>query len=313
VSSGFIDLRQNDLAENSGASFWPSFTDIMMVIVMIFMLASTVLMLRNYELVEELRSTMKAEQEAAEEARVATQTNATLEEQLDQAQHYISELRMQIMQQSEANKLQNQMLTERDTRISELSQLSEEQNRLIEQQIIIISQTETDLSDERQKSETLADALQFKSDEFTELNQRFIVIGSRLKEQQKKLSDLQQQHKSSNQQLILVRGEYDQLKVKYDKLVKPARTTRGKYVVDIRYEKLKSGVKRIQYKLPGWKIFKTVSYKELHKQLVKLKKSHPRSLYTKIIIPEVSGLSYIEAWDFMKEILDRYDYYAQAP
>lgn len=49
MSSAFIDLRQNELSESSGASFWPSFTDIMMVIVMIFMLASTVLMLRNYD------------------------------------------------------------------------------------------------------------------------------------------------------------------------------------------------------------------------------------------------------------------------
>lgn len=311
MSSAFIDLRQNELSESSGASFWPSFTDIMMVIVMIFMLASTVLMLRNYELVEELRSTMAAEQQAAEEARMATQTNATLEEQIDQAQHYISELRMQIMQQTEANKLQAQMLAEREARLTAQSLLSEEQNRLIEQQIIIISQTESDLTDELQKSEKLGEALQLKSDEFTELNQQFIVIGERNKEQQKKLSDLEQKHKSSNQQLILVRGEYDQLKVKYDKLVKPARTTKGKYVVDIRYEKIKSGVKRIQYKLPGWKLFKTVSYKELHQQLAKLKKSHPKSLYTKIIIPEVSGLSYIEAWDFMKEILDKYDYYSQ--
>ncbi len=311
MSSAFIDLRQNDLSESGSASFWPSFTDIMMVIVMIFMLASTVLILRNYELVEELRSTMVAEQEAAEEARVATQTNVTLEEQLDQAQHSISEMRMQIMQQSEANKLQNQMLAERDGRIDELIQLSEEQNQLIEQQIIIISQTETDLIDERHKSERLGEALQFKSDEFTELNQRFIVIDKERKEQQKKLSDLELQYKSSNQQLILVRGEYDQLKVKYDKLVQPARTTRGKYVVDIRFEKLKSGNKRSQYKLPGSKSFKTVSYKELHQQLAKLKRAHPKSLYTKIIIPEVSGLSYIEAWDFMKEILDKYDYYAQ--
>lgn len=311
MGSTFIDLRQNGLSESSGASFWPSFTDIMMVIVMIFMLASTVLILRNYELVEELRSTMAAEQQAAEEARVATQTNATLEEQIDQAQHYISELRMQIMQQNEANKLQNQMLAERSARIDELSRVSGEQNELIQQQLIIISQAEADLSDERMKSENLGSELELKRTELSELNQRIIVIDTQNRERQKQLSELEQQFKSSNQQLILVRGEYDQLKVKYDKLVKPARTTKGKYVVDIRYEKLKSGVKRIQYKLPGWDAFKTVSYDELHQQLSKLKKSHPRSLYTKIIIPEVSGLSYIEAWDFMKEILDKYDYYAQ--
>ena len=311
MSSGFIDLRQNHHAEDSGASFWPSFTDIMMVIVMIFMLASTVLMLRNYELVEELRSTMAAEQQAAEEVRMATQTNATLEEQNDQAQQYISELRMQIMQQGEANKLQNQMLAERGIRIDELTRINTEQNDLIQQQIIVISQSEADLTDERLNSDKLGSELQLKLSELSELNQRVVLINTRNLEQQNQLTTLEQQFKDSAQQLTLVHGQYDQLKVKYDKLVKPARTTRGKYVVDIRYEKLKSGVKRIQYKLPGWKLFKTVGYDELHQQLEKLKKSHPKSLYTKIIIPEVSGLSYIEAWDFMREILDRYDYYGQ--
>lgn len=311
MSSTFIDLRQNHLSESSGASFWPSFTDIMMVIVMIFMLASTVLILRNYELVEELRATMAAEKEASEEARVATQTNVTLEEQIDQAQQYISELRMQIMQQNEANKLQNQMLAERDARIEELVRVAAEQYELLQQKIVIISQAETDLADERLKSDKLVDELQLKLSELRELNQRIVIIDAQNREQQKQLSDMELQFKNSNQQLILVRGDYDQLKVKYDKLVKPARTTKGKYVVDIRYEKLKSGEKRIQLKLPGWDGFKTVSYKELHQQLGNLMKSHPKSLYTKIIIPEVSGLSYIEAWDFMKEILDKYDYYSQ--
>jgi myosin heavy subunit len=283
----------------------------MMVIVMIFMLASTVLILRNYELVEELRATMAAEKEASEEARVATQTNVTLEEQIDQAQQYISELRMQIMQQNEANKLQNQMLAERDARIEELVRVAAEQYELLQQKIVIISQAETDLADERLKSDKLVDELQLKLSELRELNQRIVIIDAQNREQQKQLSDMELQFKNSNQQLILVRGDYDQLKVKYDKLVKPARTTKGKYVVDIRYEKLKSGEKRIQLKLPGWDGFKTVSYKELHQQLGNLMKSHPKSLYTKIIIPEVSGLSYIEAWDFMKEILDKYDYYSQ--
>ena len=45
-------------------SFWPSFTDIMMVVVMIFMIASTVLMLRNWELVQKLRATIEAEHAA---------------------------------------------------------------------------------------------------------------------------------------------------------------------------------------------------------------------------------------------------------
>ena len=55
MSSGdFIDLRLNREGEDHNESFWPSFTDIMTVIVMIFLLAMVVLLVRNMELVNEL-------------------------------------------------------------------------------------------------------------------------------------------------------------------------------------------------------------------------------------------------------------------
>jgi hypothetical protein len=42
-----------------------------------------------------------------------------------------------------------------------------------------------------------------------------------------------------------------------------------------------------------------------------LKQRAGNKLYTKITIPENSGLSYQEAWSFSNEILTRYDYYYQ--
>ena len=71
MDEGFIDLRQKHDAGMGSDSFWPSFTDIMMVVVMIFMIASTVLMLRNWELVEKLRATIEAEYAAMRERDVA--------------------------------------------------------------------------------------------------------------------------------------------------------------------------------------------------------------------------------------------------
>ena len=50
MSDEFVDLRSGDL---SSESFWPSFTDIMTVIVMIFLIAMVVLLMRNMELVRE--------------------------------------------------------------------------------------------------------------------------------------------------------------------------------------------------------------------------------------------------------------------
>ena len=111
MDGGFIDLRGNPDTGSGADSFWPSFTDIMMVVVMIFMMASTVLMLRNWELVQELRTTIEAELAAEEQAREAEElaqsmfeTSATLEEQLAQAQHANSELRMKLMRANEENR-----------------------------------------------------------------------------------------------------------------------------------------------------------------------------------------------------------------
>ncbi len=50
-STGFIDLRVGHGAQGVGDdSVWPSFTDIMTVIVMIFLMALVVIMVRNFEL-----------------------------------------------------------------------------------------------------------------------------------------------------------------------------------------------------------------------------------------------------------------------
>ena len=52
---GFVDLRIGHGAQGIGDdSVWPSFTDIMTVIVMIFLMALVVLMVRNLELDRQL-------------------------------------------------------------------------------------------------------------------------------------------------------------------------------------------------------------------------------------------------------------------
>ncbi len=44
---GFVDLRLNRQEGQNQDSFWPSFTDIMTVIVMIFLIAMVILLLRT--------------------------------------------------------------------------------------------------------------------------------------------------------------------------------------------------------------------------------------------------------------------------
>jgi chromosome segregation ATPase len=270
---------------------------------MIFMLASVVLIMRNWELVEELRSTMEAERRAAELARSTSQTNATLEEQLAQTQHQLSELRMQLMQAEEADLLKSQLLDERQRRVVELESLRQQLERDL---LAELSQREKLARELQQRSA----ALEQQQDRLEEANQALATLQLEHQQQSDEVDILRQNEQQVTSQLGLLQGEYDQLKVKYDKLVKPARTAKGKHVVEVRYERIGKRT-RITFKGMEGDGYHVVQRKELEKQLDMLKKRYPKQLYVKIIIPEQSGLSYNEAWEFMKELLDKYDYYYQ--
>ena len=69
--------------------------------------------------------------------------------------------------------------------------------------------------------------------------------------------------------------------------------------------------KVIRYKQPGDDGFTRLSLKEVENRLDKLKEQKGNDLYVKIIIPENSGLTYNEAWTFMRNLLVKYDYYYQ--
>ncbi|MGB5397838.1 MAG: hypothetical protein WBN96_11870, partial [Gammaproteobacteria bacterium] len=110
----FIDLRRANLSSDS---FWPSFTDIMTVVVMIFLITSSLLMVRNWELIEQLRKSMMAEEIATQQILNTSEENATLEEQLAQAQHEISMLRMQMMHASEQNSRLANILEDKEKQV----------------------------------------------------------------------------------------------------------------------------------------------------------------------------------------------------
>ena len=98
--SAFSPIGHSHVDENEGA-FWPSFTDIMMVVVLIFLLASSLLIVRNWQLVNELQQSIEAEQLAAEMIASTSQENATLEERLTNAEQLNSILRLRILERDE--------------------------------------------------------------------------------------------------------------------------------------------------------------------------------------------------------------------
>ena len=310
MDDAFIDLRRNAEAGTGGDTFWPSFTDIMMVIVMIFMIASTVLVLRNWDLVQELRATIKAEHQAEELARSMTETSATLEEQLAQAQHINSELRMQLMRADENRQSMQEQLSLQG---QQLLALTEEQQQLA-----------ASLQQSRRSEQRNADRLAKASAEYEQLTMSQASLQQRLqqalddlaaseqtgREQAVELAGLKQVYSLSNRQMGSLQDDYDELRVKYDKLIQPARSAKGKHVVTVRYWK-ENGQYSFGIKDTGEADYSVVTRKELDRRLSKLKDDHSGNLYVKLIIPDDSGLSYTEAWTFTMDVLDKYDYYHQ--
>jgi len=124
------------------------------------------------------------------------------------------------------------------------------------------------------------------------------------------IKSLKKRQSEVESQLVSLQGEYDTLDTKYQKLLRPARSSKGKYIVSVTYKKI-GGKKTIRLKSGPKASYKTVSKREMAKALEKLKKKHKSDLYVKIIIPEKSGLSYNEAWRFTTNLQQKYDYYFQ--
>ena len=293
MNEEFVDLRRGHL---SSESFWPAFTDIMMVIVIIFLLTSMLLMVKNWELLDQLRSSMAAEEQAEKIIHDTSQENITLEEQLTQAQNEISMLRIQMLQ---ANEHANQMYIELEDK---------------EKQIVIVLSEKQQLKNSLNKNDNkiahLNSQLSAMENNLSQLNIDVEKKQNELEEERQKIIIITQERDSQSDKLSALEDNFGTLNVKYDKLIKPARTTKGKYTVTVDYERIK-GKKRIRFKDSGDDNYTLVTEKQLHQKLAKLKKKYPKELYIRIIIPEKSGLTYNEAWTFMIGLLNKYDYYYQ--
>ena len=99
--ANFAPIGQLQDSRSGDNSFWPSFTDIMMVITMIFLMATSLLVVRNWQLVAELRESIVAEQLAEQLIESTFLENVTLEERLANAEQSNSILRLRILKKDE--------------------------------------------------------------------------------------------------------------------------------------------------------------------------------------------------------------------
>ena len=340
-------------------SFWPSFTDVMMVITLIFLMATSLLVVRNWQLVAELQESVAAERMAAELIESTSQENATLEERLANAEQSNSILRLRLLKKDEELAAALATIRERDSSIATL----ETQNRDLGS---ALEQNRADLDETRSRLEIANLELDTATAQFSEMSQQIEGLQQQIAEQQRlaeqsrsqlaeargaidslrgelatargdlagargeierlsatsssqqqdiaeltrERSLLNEEIAAYNQQLLTLRGDYETVKSKYEELIKPARSAKGKFIAEVYYVKGESG-DVIRYREPGDQDYSRLSLAEVERRLERLKQEQGQNLYVKIIIPQDSGLSYNEAWSFMRNLLVKYDYYYQ--
>ena len=331
MHASFAPIGQTQASHSGDNSFWPSFTDIMMVITMIFLMATSLLVVRNWQLVAELRESLAAEQIAAQLIESTTQENATLDERLANAEQSNSILRLRLMKKDEELKLATDALRQQESNIVALEienvdvkKSLEQANTAVVTANLEIEKVTTDYQDLQSQLASLRAQL---SAQQLENEQAEVLLGSARTEiealrqsnlsQQENIASLKQEKilldreiEAYNRQLLSLKGDYEVVKSKYEELVKPARSAKGKFIAEVYYIKGKNG-EIIRYRQPGDTGFANLPLAEVEKRLSKLKAENGKNLYVKIIIPENSGLSYNEAWDFMRNLLVKYDYYYQ--
>jgi DNA repair exonuclease SbcCD ATPase subunit len=324
MASSFTPLGPHSLDSDNGGAFWPSFTDIMMVVVLIFLLATSLLIVRNWQLVSELQQSIDAERAASEMIETTSLENATLEERLINAEQLNSILRLRVLEKEELlNKAEQQALQRQRTisgleaNVARLDQQARNRQADLQQARQRISAVTAEseefanqlaelrlqLAQQKQLTEVARTEAELAAAEIAALNASF--------EQQQQSIDLLEEEKAEyNRQLLTLKGDYEVVRSKYEQLVKPARSAQGKYVAEVYYNKQGSD-ENIRFKEPGDEVFTNLTLAQVEQRLDVLKQVKGQDLYVKIIIPEDSGLTYNEAWDFMRKLLQKYDYYYQ--
>lgn len=309
-SMGFIDLRLNQHQGSSDDSFWPSFTDIMTVIVMIFLISMLVLLIRNIELIGQLRSSIESERQIAQLVESAAEENDSLADRIHNYEQELSMLRLQLMQQEQQRDEANEQITSLNQQLREKQQLSEQRDEMIAALLQQWNETTVSLTAAESANQSLLQQRDQLERSNSEIQLRITESEQARRATEAQLTGITTEVSQLRQQLTQNLGDYSQLKIKYDRLLRPARTAKGKVVVTVRRGKQEGRI-TTEYKAPDMSEFTAINDQELNSRLTALKQQYGDKLYVRIIFPEGTTLSYSDAWRFTDELLQRFDYYYQ--
>ncbi|MBN4073210.1 hypothetical protein JYT23_00070 [Mariprofundus ferrooxydans] len=306
---GFVDLRLNQL-DSDEQSFWPTFTDIMTVIVLIFLLAMLTLLVKNMDLVDQLRASLDSERAATAQAQSTSSRNTALNLRLRSLEEESAMLRMRLMDLGEEH---SRTLTQLSSSEAATSKLVSELSAMTQARNVILDEKEELQRSQLELKKTQAELQQNKAELMAQLAQRAEALAEQQRQYHLNLEAmglLKTDNKVQLERLKRLELEYANLDTKYKRLIRPARSHLGKAVVFVRYHK-QDGKLSIEIKAPDDGQYVPVNGITLHKRLSALQQKLGKKLYVRIIFPDDSGLSYTEAWNLTESLLRLYDYYYQ--
>ncbi|MGB5563457.1 MAG: hypothetical protein WBN02_14220, partial [Sedimenticolaceae bacterium] len=296
---GFTDLRLNGGGGEVQEGFWPSFTDIMTVVVMIFLISMVVLLVRNMELVNQLRATMEAERIAAELARATGEEKDSLSSALHRAEERQQQMQLEIMRLQDRG-LRNEtqiaeqlraisgLTNERDDLAQQAAQLSLLRQRLeadvekrksqLNAALQDIDNKQLQLSAAQRSITTLESGLQQLRTRFAESQDQADRLQRTVAEQRQSLEEARQLEQDYERRYLVLAEDFDSLKVKYDKLVRPARSSAGRHLIEVRYWK-EDGNYQVSWREGGEGTYQPIKRPQLDKVLQRLAEQKENGLY----------------------------------
>ncbi|MEE9309863.1 MAG: hypothetical protein V3U64_02500 [Cocleimonas sp.] len=288
---------------------------------------------------EKLQQTLRQELTASKSAITSLEGQKVINEKERSELEETGKIKTQILEnlQVERSKLENIVATlqsdyekSQEATVSKTALAQEVQEKLellLKGQLQQQEALKAAINTEKMTQDSLKLAQTTLKDSEDEKQRIIVAMNEKLVDSEKKLStlvltvsDITAKNKAKESELLALKdnpklrslqGKYDTLDAKYQKLLRPARSSKGKFVVSVSYKK-KAGKNTIRLKVGPNANYITVTKQALHKTLVSLKAKHKTDLYLKVIIPESSGLSYNEAWKFTSNLQKQYDYYHQA-
>jgi chromosome segregation ATPase len=301
----FPDLRVNTRRQAAEATLWPSFTDIMTVILMVFMLTMVAVIVKNAHLIDSLRLAEQLRAESEQRLQANLVVLADLESLKDELDEKLRGKEMEIiLLGDEVGRLEDLL----DARALVIDRLKEQRDELQENIRVLrldVAAKEKDLEDAEQRLGTVQEENEAR---VAELRSELNDLLAQLDDKDVLLLTLQSEKSDLESELARQRQDFSSLEDRYLRLLRPARSAVGKVVTRVQYSRV-GGQERILLTPVGTPHPEPVTKAELYRRLSEMKAKYGDELYVKIVIPDDSGLSYNEAWDFTKDILSKYDYY----